>query len=127
VGKGTYRTADAFLYVSLLLPRRFIQIAPFIVLLGTVGALGKLAINSELVALRIAGLSPMKICYAPIFIGLGLLGLIVILEQFIAPQLQQRAIAQRSIALDKSAELGKGLGIWARDEHHILRIGEMDP
>jgi len=127
VGKGTYRTADAFLYVSLLLPRRFIQIAPFIVLLGTVGALGKLAINSELVALRIAGLSPMKICYAPIFIGLGLLGLIVILEQFIAPQLQQRAIAQRSIALDKSAELGKGLGIWARDEHHILRIGEMLP
>ncbi|HQU63115.1 MAG TPA: LptF/LptG family permease, partial [Nitrosomonas sp.] len=29
VGKGTYRTADAFMYTVMLLPRRFIQIAPF--------------------------------------------------------------------------------------------------
>lgn len=127
VGKGTYRTADAFLYVAFLLPRRFIQIAPFIALLGTVGALGKLAVNSELVALRIAGLSPLKISLAPVSIGLLLLVLIMILEQFVAPQLHQRAISHRSIALDKSAELGKGLGIWARDEQHILRIGEMLP
>ena len=127
VGKGTYRTVDAFFYVSLLMPRRFIQIAPFIALLGTVGALGKLAINSELVALRIAGLSPLKISLAPVFIGFLLLAFIFLLEQFIAPQLHQQAISHRSAALDKSAELGKGLGIWARDEHHILRVGEILP
>lgn len=127
VGKGTYQTSDAFLYVILLLPRRFIQLAPFIALLGTVGALGKLAVNLELVALRIAGLSPIQISLAPIGIGVSMIFIIAVLEQFIAPQLQQAAISSRAIALDRTAELGKGLGIWTRNEHNILRIGEMLP
>ncbi|WP_090577253.1 LPS export ABC transporter permease LptG [Nitrosomonas sp. Nm58] len=127
VGKGTYQTRDAFLYVIMLMPRRFIQIAPFIALLGTVGALGKLAVNLELVALRITGMSPIQISMVPVGIGLSLLLIIAVMEQSIAPQLQQKAIAYRSIALKKTAELGKGLGIWTRDERNILRIGEMLP
>lgn len=127
VGKGSYQTGDAFLYVIMLMPRRFIQIAPFIALLGTVGALGKLAINLELVALRIAGLSPIQISMVPVGIGLSLLLIIAVMEQSIAPQLQQKAIAQRSSALEKTAELGKGLGIWTRDERNILRVGEILP
>ncbi|HBZ29565.1 MAG TPA: LPS export ABC transporter permease LptG [Nitrosomonas nitrosa] len=127
VGKGTYQTSDAFLYTFLLMPRRFIQLAPFIALLGTVGALGKLAVNLELVALRVAGLSPIQISMAPIAIGITMLIGIALLEQFIAPQLQQQAITSRAVALDKTAELGKGLGIWTRNERNILRIGEMLP
>lgn len=127
VGKGTYQTSDAFLYTIMLMPRRFIQLAPFIALLGTVGALGKLAVNLELVALRIAGLSPIHISLAPIAIGVSMIFVISVLEQFIAPQLQQKAISTRAIALNKTAELGRGLGIWTRDEHNILRIGEMLP
>jgi lipopolysaccharide export LptBFGC system permease protein LptF len=65
VGRGTYRVIDAFTYTAMLLPRRFIQIAPFVALLGTVIALGKLAVNSELIALRVAGLSPLRISFAP--------------------------------------------------------------
>ena len=58
VGRGTYRVQDAFLHTALLLPRRFIQLAPFIALLGNVIALGRLAVGSELTALRVAGVSP---------------------------------------------------------------------
>ncbi|MDV6344590.1 LPS export ABC transporter permease LptG [Nitrosomonas sp. Is37] len=127
VGRGTYQTRDAFLYVAMLMPRRFIQIAPFIALLGTVGALGKLAINLELVTLRVAGLSPVQLSIVPVGIGVVLILIIAVMEQFIAPQLQQKAIALRATALEKTAELGKGLGIWTRDEHNILRIGEILP
>lgn len=125
VGKGTYRTKDAFFYTAMLLPRRFIQIAPFIALLGTVAALGKLAVNSELVALRVAGISPMRISLIPLAVGILLLVFIAILEQFVAPQLQQKAISYRAVALNQSAELGRGLGIWTRNEQTILRIGDM--
>ncbi len=125
VGKGTYRVEDAFLYTALLLPRRFIQIAPFVALLGTVAALGKLAVHSELIALRVAGISPTRISWAPLGIGLLLLFFIAALEQFVAPQLQQKAISHRAVALEQSAELGRGLGIWTRNEQNILRIGEM--
>jgi lipopolysaccharide export system permease protein len=125
VGKGTYRIQDAFLHTALLLPRRFVQLAPFMALLGNVIALGRLAVNSELTALRVAGVSPIRISLAPLGVGLILLLFMAVLEQFVAPQLQQRAISSRAVALDKSAALGKNLGIWTRDERNILRIGEM--
>jgi lipopolysaccharide export system permease protein len=124
-GKGTYRVQDAFLYTAMLLPRRFIQIAPFITLLGTVAALGKLAVSSELVAMRVAGLSPTRISLIPLSVGLLLLVFIAALEQFIAPQLQQKAISFRAGALGHTAELGRNLGIWSRNEQNILRIGAM--
>ncbi|SFD89385.1 LPS export ABC transporter permease LptG [Nitrosomonas sp. Nm166] len=125
VGRGTYRVKDAFLYTAMLLPRRFIQIAPFVALLGTVIALGKLAVNSELIALRVAGISPLRISLAPLSVGILLLLSIAVLEQSVAPQLQQKAITHRAVALEQSAELGKNLGIWTRNEQNILRIGHM--
>ena len=125
VGKGTYRVKDAFLYAGLMLPRRFSQLAPFIALLGTVIALGRLAKNLELTALQIAGISPVRVSIAPLVVGIFLLIFIAILEQFVAPQLQQKAILHRAIALEQSVQLGKNLGIWTRNEKNILRIGEM--
>lgn len=125
VGKGTYRVSDAFFYTAMLLPRRFIQIAPFIALIGTVIALGKLAVHSELIAMRVAGLSPLRISLAPLSIGIVLLLGVAILEQFVAPQLQQKAITYRANALELSVELGRNLGIWTRNEHSILRIGQI--
>jgi lipopolysaccharide export system permease protein len=125
VGKGTYQVEDAFVHTALLLPRRFVQLAPFIALLGNVIGLGRLAVNSELTALRVAGVSPIRISLAPLVVGLILLLFIAALEQFVAPKLQQMAISARAVALDKSAALGKNLGIWTRNERNILRIGEM--
>ena len=125
VGRGTYRAKDAFLYTVMILPRRFIQIAPFIASLGTVIALGKLAVNSELIAMRISGISPLRISLAPLSVGIALLVVVAILEQFIAPQLQQKAVTNRAVALEQTAELGKNLGIWTRNEHNILRIGSI--
>jgi len=125
VGKGTFQVKDAFFYTGLLLPRRFIQLAPFIALLGNVIALGRLAVGSELIVMRAAGISPLQISLAPLAVGLVLLLADVLLDQFVAPQLQQKAISARAVALEKSAALGKGLGIWTRDERNILRIGEM--
>lgn len=125
VGKGTYQIRDAFLYTAWLLPRRFIQLSPFIALLGTVVALGKLATHSELNALRIAGMSPARISLIPLGVGLIFLVVIALMEHFVAPQLQQKAIAVRGVALGKSVELGQNLGIWSRDRRHVLRIGQM--
>lgn len=125
VGKGTYRVKDAFYYTALLLPRRFIQIAPFVALLGTVIALGKLAVHSELIAMRVAGLSPLRISFAPLSVGIVLLASVAVLEQFVAPQLQQQAFTYRANALALSVALGKNLGIWTRNESNILRIGQI--
>ena len=125
VGNWSYQVKDAFFYTALLMPRRFIQLAPFIALLGTVIALGRLAKNLELTALQIAGISPVRVSMAPLVVGFILLIFIAVLEQFVAPQLQQKAISHRATAFEGFVKLGKNLGIWTRDERNILRIGKM--
>lgn len=125
VGTGFYRAEDAFLYVLLTIPRRLIELSPFIALLGNVAALGRLALNLELISLRAAGFSPARIGMASLKVGLLLLALIGVLEFFIAPPLHQTAIAHRAAALDQSTELGRNLGIWTRNDRQILRIGDL--
>jgi len=127
VGEGSYALQDAFRFVLLMVPRRVIQLAPFIALLGNVIALGRLAATLELTAMRAAGLSVLRIARASLSLGLGVVLMLVVLEQFVAPVFQQIALIQRSAALAQSAELGEGLGIWTRDQSRVLRIGNMGP
>lgn len=122
VGTGFYQTEDAFIYVLLTIPRRFIQLAPFIALMGNVTALGRLAINLELISLRSAGFSPVDISSASLKVGFLMVLFIIVLEFVIAPTLQQRAIAFRAAALDQSTIAGSDLGIWSRNNQHIIRI-----
>jgi lipopolysaccharide export system permease protein len=126
VGEGSYRIRDAFIYVLMLMPRRFIELAPFIAMLGNVAALGRLAVHQELISLRAAGLSPARISLVSLRVGFYLLFIIAVMDQFVAPRLQQNAALRRSAALDQSMELGKDLGIWSRDKQNILRIGKME-
>lgn len=126
VGSGSYQTRDAFIYTALLIPRRFIQLVPFIVLLGNVVAMGRLAVRLELISLRAAGLSPLTINMAPLVVGLFVLLAMTLTDEFLAPRMQQQAIENRNAALGLSAELGENLGIWTRNEQQILRIGAME-
>jgi lipopolysaccharide export system permease protein len=123
VGTGFFRAVDAFLCTALLVPRRLVQLAPFIALFGTVIALGRLAVTSELIAMRAAGLSPSRIGGLALKVGLLLVVMTALVDQFIAPPAQQFMITHRSEALAKSTELGSELGIWTRDARHFVRIG----
>ncbi len=125
VGTGFYQTEDAFIYVLLTIPRRFIQLAPFIALMGNVTALGRLAIHHELISLRSAGFSPVNISSASLKVGFLMVLFIIALEFVIAPTLQQRAIAFRAAALDQSTIAGSDLGIWSRNNQHIIRIANL--
>ena len=125
VGRGTYAARDAFEYMALLLPRRFLELAPFIALLGNVIGLGRLAASNELNAMRAAGLSPARISMATLGAGLTLAACMLLMEQFVAAPLQQRALSHRAAALEQSTELGRDLGIWSRDANEVLRIGSV--
>ena len=124
VGQGFYRMRDAFYFTALMTPRRLLQLMPFIALLGNVIALGQLAARSEIVCMRAAGLSPLRISKTPLRIALCILVLMAAMEQYAAPRLEQLARAHRSSALTQSAQLGENLGIWARDEERVMRIGD---
>lgn len=123
VGKEYYSVSDAFMYVALTMPRRFIQLSPFIALMGNVIGLGILAMHLEIISMRASGVSPSQISKTSLLVGLVLVVIIFLLEQFVAPPMQQKALSLRAKELDQSTALGGDLGIWARNERQVLHIG----
>ena len=57
VGDGAYELGNAIQYVLLTIPDRVLALAPFVMLLGGLFALGALARNRELIAIQAAGVS----------------------------------------------------------------------
>lgn len=126
VGKEYYTVTDAFMYVGLTLPRRFIQLSPFIALMGNVIGLGILAMHLEIISMRASGVSPTQISKTSLLVGLTLVLIIFLMDQFIAPPLQEKALSLRAKELDQSTAFGENLGVWARNEHQVLHISGED-
>ncbi|WP_040663624.1 LPS export ABC transporter permease LptG [Nitrococcus mobilis] len=126
-GQGNYHSAQAFAYVGLILPRRLIELGPFIALLGTTVALGGLASHRELTALRSVGVSPGGIALAALKAGVLLILLLAAIDQLVASPLQQHAFGMRATALsgDSNAESGSGAALWARRGDRLLRVGAL--
>lgn len=115
VGKGRYQITDALSFVLLTLPGRIAQLIPPSSLLGGVIALGLLADNNELVALRASGISVHRICWS--VIGAALIPMLGAgaLAEYIVPPLEQQARTLRIVALTGADITFTASGFWARN------------
>jgi lipopolysaccharide export system permease protein len=123
VGKGRYGLADVAAYVLLRLPRRLLDLVPFVALLGSSLALGGLATHSELVVMQTAGVSPWQLAGSVLKAGAWLLLAVMLLTEFVAPPLQQYAYEQRAMAISGTATLHTKQGFWSRNGLRFLHIG----
>lgn len=122
IGEGRYRLTDALFYVALTLPGRMLDLAPTSALLGSMVALGLLAKNLELLALRVSGISIQRVGWA--FARPAVLTLLALLlgAQFIIPSLEQTAWTLRETALTESGTLLPRGGFWTRDERRFINL-----
>lgn len=127
VGKGIYTYVDALTYVVLTLPRRLYELFPAAVLVGSLLSLGTLAGNSELVAMRAAGVSVRRIMRSATQAGLVLLLLVAALGEFLVPTAERYAneIASRKQGMNISHSVGHGL--WIRDGEYFLHVEKVYP
>lgn len=123
VGEGAFGVADAAQQMVLGLPRRLAQLLPFTALLGGVGALGGLAKHHEIVAMRAAGVSIGGLAAGVLLAGLALVALLGLLEQVVAPILDQHALMARNEALGNSDAASRDW--WLRDGDLVLHISDM--
>ncbi len=126
-GKGNYTTADAFFYVLLVLPRRAYEVFPMAVLLGSLIGLGSLANNSELTAIRAAGISLARIIFSVMKAGLVFMLAVVLVGEFIAPNTEQYAERMRAEKIAKQITLKSKYGFWARDKSSFVNIRKILP
>lgn len=122
VGKGRYSFWSAGEFLLLTLPSRFVVLAPFVALLGSIMALGGLANGRELIAMQANGISPYQIAWSAIKVGAWLMVIVAVLEEAVIPPLDQEAYFKRSMALSESGVYKGKQGFWFREGRRFVRV-----
>jgi len=127
IGKGRYGTLQAFQYVLLTVPRLAYQLFPICALLGTTIGLGVMASNSELVAIRAAGVSLTRIIASVMKVGLVFVVLTIVIGEGVAPAAERYAQTLRSVAMSDKLTLRGREGLWARDGNSFVNVRHILP
>jgi len=126
-GKGDYDMLRAVLYVVLTTPERIHDLFPAAVAIGGVLALGGLAANSELVVMRAAGVSLLRILGMVMQAGVLLIVVIVALGEWVAPASQHYGERMRSAAMAGQSVADTARGLWLRDGNRFVSVGRVLP
>ncbi len=113
--QGDYQTPQAILYTLLRMPQLAFEMLPIASLIGSLLALGALASNSEIIVMRSAGLSVVRLASMVGVAGLTMLILTGLLGEFIGPPLDYYARNMRLEARVEQSDDRLGHEAWVRD------------
>ena len=126
IGRANYGVWDAVIFILFNIPQKIYIMFPMTALLGTIMSLGVLAGNSELIAMRAAGISVGRITISVLKTGIILAALVIVIGEFIAPKAVQHAKLQRVSAMNKKISLNTDYGLWARDGANYIHIRRVE-
>ncbi|OUR70946.1 LPS export ABC transporter permease LptG [Methylophaga sp. 41_12_T18] len=127
LGKGQYQIGDIASFIALSMPKRIYELLPIAALLGSVLGLGNLASQSELVAMRAAGMSVQQINKAVMIVAVCLMFVAVIVGEVIRPPAEQKARQMQSVAQTGTIGSRSDHGFWTRDGLHFNHIRQILP
>ena len=122
VGRADYTTLKAIEYVLLWLPKLVYQFFPMAALLGTMLGLGMLANHSELVVIRAAGVSKLRIALAAIKALLAMILIVFFIGEVVAPPAEQHAEQMKLEALGSKISFNTAFGLWLRDGETVINV-----
>ncbi len=122
VGRGHFSLYDAFYYTILTTPRRLYDILPFSVLIGTMLGLSALNSSSELIAIRAAGISILRITLAVLKAAMILSIVMFALSEYIVPLSENLAKRFYSMATHDNVTVNVADEIWVRDGNVYTNI-----
>lgn len=126
LGEGQYGLAEAFYYVLLKVPSKLFIVFPMAALLGALLGLGALAAQSEIIVLRAAGISNLKLGGAVAMTGVVLALIAIAVGDFVAPSLEGYARQFRTLARSGQDGLRAGGASWVRDGDTFINLGTPD-
>lgn len=125
-GKFSFGLPELLHYVIMSQPRQLYELFPIIVLIGSIMGLSAMALNSELVAMRAAGVSIARIVGSAMKVGLVFVVAGVLLGEYVVPFAESVAQRERAKALHESLQQ-RSSGLWLRDGTTFVNIGEVLP
>ena len=125
--RRNYRFIDLLIYVATTLPSRIYEYIPLSCLVGCLFGLGQLANDSELIVIRAAGVSTLRIVAyvlrpALVFIFVGLL-----LGEYFAPYLDQLAKGQREYLRKGESAPDSSSGLWIKEGDEVMHFNAVFP
>jgi lipopolysaccharide export system permease protein len=135
VGDGSYELLDALMVVVYRLPALTVDLLPVTVLLGGLLGLGALANNLELIALRAAAVSPLRISRPIIGLSLALIGVVLLLQNLVIPHAEYNAsqlraktlIEQDRVGFEEDSASDENNEFWTRNAGQFIRFGHVRP
>jgi lipopolysaccharide export system permease protein len=104
------------------LPRFALDALPVGTLIGAMLGIGALAKSNEIVAMRAAGLSKLRMVIAAIIGGALVLCLALLVGEYVAPRLERLADERKAFAkYDDISFAGQG-GAWVRDGNTLINV-----
>lgn len=117
-----YQTPQAILYAALRIPILAFEMMPVSALIGSLLGLGALAANSEIIVMRSAGLSVVRLAGMVAITGFVMLVFTTLVGEFIGPPLDYYARDMRTDARHGQEDERLGNSTWVRDGSAYLQL-----
>ena len=122
LGQGNFGVPQLALYVTLLIPTSIYLLLPIIAMLGTLMGLGTLAAQSEIIAMRAAGVSLLRIGRSTLLAG-ALIGLLSLaLGDWLAPMAKVKAETMEAAAREGVMPGTLNVPVWLREGDSVIHI-----
>ena len=127
LGRGNYGINNMLVFVLLSIPGHVYEVVPVAVLLGMMYSLGTLGANSELVVMRVSGLSLPQIGIALLKIGMVFTLVTFLVGELIAPISEKMAQRMRIKATDSVVAQDFKSGLWIKDGKSFVNVATVLP
>nr|WP_298723865.1 LPS export ABC transporter permease LptG [uncultured Steroidobacter sp.] len=122
IGIGNFSVENAFMFVGLNLPKYAFDMLPIAALIGALLALGNLARTLELIVVRAAGVSTMRIALWTAGAGVILMLFTAVIGEVIAPPMEQYGRQMKTFAKFNDYSMAGNNSAWAKDGERIISV-----
>ncbi|OIR04909.1 lipopolysaccharide export system permease protein LptG [mine drainage metagenome] len=127
LGTGSYGLSKVLLFVLLSAPGHIYDVMPVAVLVGCMLSLGQFARYSELVVLRVSGVSLLDIALLLLKVGLVFTIITFLIGELVTPFSEKLAKHIRIKATDAVIAQDFRSGLWVKDGNNFVNVEEVLP
>lgn len=127
LGRGNYNISNMLTFVLLSIPGHIYEVTPVAVLIGMMVSLGTLSRSSELIVMRVSGLSISNIGFNLAKIGLLFTIITFLIGELITPISEKVAQRMRIQATDAVVAQDFKSGLWVKDAKSFINVATVLP
>lgn len=127
LGEGAYSFGKVAMFVILSIPGHVYEIMPIAVLVGTMLSLGQLARHSELIILRVSGVSILSLTVQLLKVGFLFTVLTFLIGELITPLSEKVAQRMKVQATQSVIAQEFSSGLWVKDGKSFVNVESVLP